>query len=212
MIKSKTLSYSSYNPSEQNWQQLSLFESSAVYEVKKKPLQADFVMSDIFLNQWKKRIFNYQLSQRNTLINQGNFLEDLSLNLNSKNDDLSTIESLDPFSLKTHTDQFYCLPNYGLSESCLYFILDTHSDLLLYVGETKLSPYQRWINHDCKGYIQSYIELHRKYKLPVIIRSAFCWGVPTDTKVRQTWEKQLILKWRSPFNKESWQYWGQPFK
>lgn len=212
IIEFKTLSYSSHNPSDKNSQQLSLFESSAVYEVKKKPLQPDFVMSDSFLNQWKKRIFNYQLSQRNNQINQGNFTEELSLNIERKNDDLSKIESLDPFSLKTHTDQFHSLPTYGLSESCLYFILDTHSHLLLYVGETKLSPYQRWINHDCKSYIQSYIELHRQYKLPVIIRSAFCWGVPTSRKVRQSLEKQLILKWRSPFNKESWQYWGQPFK
>lgn len=206
------MSYSSYNPSDNQSQQLSLFESTSAYEVKKKPLQADFVMSDSFLNQWKKRISHYQLSQRNSNNNQGSLTEELSLNFQNNNDDLSAIESLDPFTLKTHTDQFHSLPEYGLSESCLYFILDTHFNLLLYVGETKLSPYHRWINHDCKSYIQSYIELHRKYKLPVIIRSAFCWGVPTTRKVRQYLEKQLILKWRSPFNKESWQYWGQPFK
>ncbi|WP_324282504.1 hypothetical protein VKI21_12145 [Cyanobacterium aponinum UTEX 3222] len=206
------MSYSSDNSSHSNSQQLSLFESTSIYEVNKKPLKADFVMSESFLSQWKKRILNYQESQRNNNINQVNFNEELSLNIDAKNSDLSIIESLDPFSLKTHTDQFYNLPEYALSESCLYFILDTHLNLLLYVGETKLSPYHRWMNHDCKSYIQSYIELHRKYKIPVLIRSAFCWGVPTSRKVRQFLEKQLIIKWRSPFNKESWQYWGQPFK
>jgi len=30
-------------------------------------------------------------------------------------------------------------------------------------------------------------------------------------KARQQLERALILKWRSPFNKENWQMWGQLF-
>ncbi|NCO74924.1 MAG: hypothetical protein GW795_10465 [Cyanobacteria bacterium] len=187
-----------------NNQQLSLFESLATYEVKKPNLKSDFMMSKDFLENWKNNISSYQQNQRNNLSQQTHFLTDNGI--------LYDIDLFDPFTLKTHPDQFYDLPNYNLSESCLYFILDTHGNLLLYVGETKLSPSQRWVNHDCKSYIQNYIELHRKYKLNLMIRSAFLWGIPTDRKLRQTMEKNLIFRWRSPFNKESWQYWGQPFK
>ncbi|BAQ65188.1 hypothetical protein [Geminocystis sp. NIES-3709] len=193
-----------YSSGKANNQQLSLFESKAIYEVKKPNLIPDFVMSKDFLEMWKNNLYKYQQSQLDSVSQQ--------INLISDNGILSDIDLFNPFSLETHPDRFYDLPQYNLSETCLYFILDTHANLLLYIGETKLSPHQRWINHDCKSYIQSYIELHRKYKLNLTIRSAFWWGISTNKKLRQTIEKKLILKWRSPFNKECWQYWGQPFK
>lgn len=124
---------------------------------------------------------------------------------------MSEVNYFNPFVLETHPDQFYDLPQYQQSEGCLYFILDVDLPLLLYIGETEKSPKQRWANHDCKSYIQSYIELHRKYQLTTTIRSAFWWGIPPDKKLLRRLEKDLILKWRSPFNKESWQWWGQPF-
>lgn len=198
------MKYSHYQLPKNHNQQLSLFESVGVYDIKKPNLTPDFVMGKDFLETWKNNLYNYQQSQRNNLSQQANFFAD--------NKSLFDVDLFDPFCLETHPDQFYDLPKYNLSETCLYFILDTHFNILLYVGETKLSPHQRWINHDCKSYIQSYIELHRKYKLNLIIRSAFCWGIPSERKLRQTIEKKLIVKWRSPFNKESWQYWGQPFK
>ena len=185
-------------------QQLSLFEPSATYQISKKNPQPDLVMSQSFLAKWKQSIYDFQQSQRNSSLQQTNLI--------SPETNFSEIDSFDPFSIKTHTDQFYSLPEYSLSESCLYFILDIHHTLLLYVGETKRSPQQRWLNHDCKSYIQNYLELHRRYDLPVIIRSAFWWSVPESRKQRQKLEKELILKWRSPFNKESWQWWAQPFK
>ncbi|MGI0481994.1 GIY-YIG nuclease family protein [Geminocystis sp. CENA526] len=197
------MSYSHYPHKKKNNEQLSLFETKFIYDVKKPNLTPDFAMSKDFLETWKNNLYQYQQNQRKNLSLQTNFLE---------TNTMADVDIFDPFSLETHPDRFYDLPNYNLSESCLYFILDTHTNLLLYIGETKLSPSQRWINHDCKSYIQSYIELHRKYKLNVLIRSAFFWGMPTDRKLRQTIEKNLIVKWRSPFNKESWQYWGQPFK
>ena len=197
------MNYSNYRSSSQP-KQLSLFEPSANYQVNKKAQQPDLVMSENFLNKWKKSIYDYQQNQRNNDLQQTDLI--------TKNTSNSEHESFDPFSIETHTDQFYDLPDYNLSESCLYFILDTHHSLLLYVGETKRSPHQRWINHDCKSYIQHYIELHRQYDLPVLVRSAFWWSVPESRKLRQKLEKELILKWRSPFNKESWQWWGQPFK
>ncbi len=185
--------------------QLSLFEeATASSHHQLSPQGEGLLMSVDFLLQWKQRIFNYQQHQRQSYCRQ------ISL-LSEDNCSLEEIENLDPFSLKTHTDQFYRLPQYEHSSSCIYFILDTHFPLLLYVGETKNSPRQRWTSHDCRGYINSYIRLHRQYLLPVTIRSAFYWGVSHDRKLRQAMEKSLILKWRPPFNKESWQWWGQPF-
>ncbi len=197
------MNYSDYRPSSSP-KQLSLFEPSATYQLSKKTTTPDIAMSKSFLENWKKSIYNYQQAQINNQIQQGDLI--------SEKTSICEVELFNPFEQETHSDQFYDLPNYNLSESCLYFILDTHSSLLLYVGETKRSPGQRWINHDCKNYIQHYLELHRKYDLPVLIRSAFWWSVPESRKLRQKLEKELILKWRSPFNKESWQWWGQPFK
>jgi hypothetical protein len=186
-------------------QQLSLFESTTAYQVQKPSLKPDFTMSNTYLESWKKRIYYYQQQAQKQKQQQTYIIP-------QENQNSWDTQSFDPFSLPSHCDQFYDLPQYKESQSCLYFILDTHLPLLLYVGETKLSPKQRWINHDCKSYIQKYIELHRKYQLPVNIRSAFWWGISSDRITRQTLEKDLILKWRSPFNKESWQWWGQPFK
>ncbi len=198
------MNYSNNRSTSSGQKQLSLFEPSATYQVEKKVRIPDLVMSQNFLEKWKKRIYNYQQDHRNNDLQQ--------VDLISGNTNISELELFDPFAIETHSDQFYDLPSYSLSKSCLYFILDTQSSLLLYVGETKKSPQQRWINHDCKNYIQHYIELHRQYDLSVLIRSAFWWSVPESKKLRQKLEKELILKWRSPFNKESWQWWGQPFK
>jgi hypothetical protein len=52
--------------------------------------------------------------------------------------------------------------------------------------------------------------MHRRYDLDVKVVSAF-WQLVPSKKILQQWERELILKWRSPFNKECWQWWGQPF-
>ena len=83
---------------------------------------------------------------------------------------------------------------------------------VLYIGQSQHSPKKRWKGiRDCKDYIFNYIELHRKYKMKVEVVSAFCFNVPTERKLRQNLESELIEKWRSPFNRESWKFWGQPF-
>ena len=47
--------------------------------------------------------------------------------------------------------------------------------------------------------------------MKVDVASAFYFNVPTDRKLREHLELELIEKWRSPFNRESWKWWGQPF-
>jgi hypothetical protein len=181
--------------------QYSLFEPTATYQVTKKEPS---LISNSSLQNWKKRINSYQQKIRFYKVEQKSLIDNYESSW--KPDDL------DPFTLTTHPDQFYDLPQYKNSQSCLYFILDTACPILLYVGETKLSPKERWHNHDCKNYLKKYLELHRLYQIQVTIRSAFWWGIPQQRKLRQFLEKELILKWRSPFNKESWPWWGQPFK
>jgi hypothetical protein len=39
-----------------------------------------------------------------------------------------------------------------------------------------------------------------------ILKMAHC-----DRTARLKLERELILRWQSPFNKENWQKWGQPF-
>jgi hypothetical protein len=81
----------------------------------------------------------------------------------------------------------------------------------MYVGETHRTPKQRWMSHDCRSYIGNYIELHRRYSLDVAVGIVFWYGAPANRKQRLELESEFIYKWRSPFNKECWQWWGQPF-
>jgi hypothetical protein len=158
-------------------------------------------MSSEALHSWKKRIFEHQQSEAADQPRQG-CLFDLAPNpCESSN--------IDPFALELHNLSFCERPDLG-DRTCLYFVIDTFP-LLLYVGETHRTPKQRWMSHDCHSYIGNYIELHRRYSLDVAVGIAFWYGAPANRKQRLQLESELIDKWRSPFNKECWQWWGQPF-
>ena len=47
--------------------------------------------------------------------------------------------------------------------------------------------------------------------MKVAVVTAFYFNVPDNRKLRQQLESELIEMWRSPFNRESWKWWGQPF-
>lgn len=99
----------------------------------------------------------------------------------------------------------------GAGEACIYFVLDNAAGLILYIGETCHSS-KRWKGtHDCKRYIEKYQDLHYQYGLKTAVTMAFWWDTPDKTQPRQQMEQALIQKWKSPFNKENWQRWGQPF-
>ncbi|MFW6296841.1 MAG: GIY-YIG nuclease family protein [Halothece sp.] len=168
--------------------------------------QDKLVMSRQQLIQWKNRIFKHQEKVRQAPPKQKTLFDNLSK---------STADIIDPFNLKLHNPEFYRMPDQG-EQCCLYFILDMAMPILLYVGETKQTVRDRWgnsgTNHDCERYISNYISLHRYYDLEVQACSAFYYDVPEDTRSRQRIESELIYKWRSPFNKENWKWWGQPFQ
>jgi hypothetical protein len=181
-------------------QQLELFPE---FQPKPSSLKSpQLTMSSEALESWKQRIFEHQESATASQLQQGTLFE-LAPNPCDPN-------SIDPFALELHNLSFCEKPDWG-DRTCLYFVIDNTLPLLLYVGETERTPKQRWMSHDCHSYIGNYIELHRRYSLDVAVAIAFWYGAPVNRKQRLQLESELIYKWRSPFNKECWQYWGQPF-
>jgi len=188
--------------------QLKLFDAPSPYRVSRPE---SLPMSREQLMRWKDSIFAYQQTVKVTPPPQQTSLFELATTTWHQPDDI------DPFALPSHSSLFwrqasFAEPLDSSHQGCLYFVLDRSIPLLLYVGETKLTPNQRWQGtHDCKDYILQYIELHRRYQLVVEVVSAFWPHIPPQKKILQQWERDLILKWRSPFNKECWQWWGKPF-
>jgi len=179
-------------------QQLELFP-----EFQPKPSSApQLTMSSQTLQFWKQRILEHQQSEGGDQPKQGTLFHLAPTPCNA--------DSIDPFSLEIHNLSFSDRPDLG-DRTCLYFVIDRTHPLLLYVGETHRTPKQRWTNHYCHSYIANYIELHRRYSLDVAVGIAFWYGAPSNRKQRLQLESELIYKWRSPFNKECWQWWGQPF-
>lgn len=161
-------------------------------------------MSKEALLKWKSAIFKYQQRASTIRTPQQTSLFDLP---KSHCDS----EAIDPFKLKLHSSTFYRQQQHG-EKICIYFIIDRTLPLLLYVGETMQTAKARWNGvHDCRDYIINYIELHRQYDLEVKVCSAFWYDTPENRTARLKLERELILRWRSPFNKENWRRYGQPF-
>ncbi|PAX59808.1 hypothetical protein CK510_05270 [Brunnivagina elsteri CCALA 953] len=161
-------------------------------------------MSAEELQQWKTQIVEYQMRSRYSPAPAQTTLLDLPANHCDP-------ERIDPLTLQLQSMAFYRMPADYPGEACLYFVVDSAAQLVLYVGETCRSN-KRWKGtHDCKDYIASYQDLHYRYKLKTAVNIGFWWDTPQRREARQELELYLILKWRSPFNKENWHQWGQPF-
>lgn len=185
--------------------QLSLFDAPSPYRISRLENRR---FDSSGLRQWKERVWRYQQLMQNIQEPEQQTLFEIT-------SDRPSPDYLDPFSLAYHSSLFWRqkanLDYAEKRQGCLYFIIDRTLPLLLYIGETKLTAHHRWRGtHDCKEYILRYLELHRRYDLETAIVSAF-YPLALSKKELQTWENALIYKWRSPFNKECWQYWGQPF-
>lgn len=181
--------------------QLNLFS-----DVTPKPARRteQLVMDADAVVHWKSRIFDYQQKVREIKPPEQVTLFDLALNHCDP-------DQIDPLQLQVRSLSFWRMPADSSGDSCLYFIVDNAADLILYIGETCRSN-KRWKGiHDCKDYIASYQDLHYRYGLKTAVNIAFWWDAPAQRKPRQELELKLILKWRSPFNKENWERWGQPF-
>lgn len=183
-------------------EQLSLFshtEHLSPGARKEKP-----VMDAQALIQWKSRIFTYQQHIRNSQAPEQTSLFDVTPSHCDP-------EKIDPFKLHLQSMAFYRMPD-DFGQAALYFVIDSDAGLLLYVGETCRSN-KRWKNtHDCKDYISSYQDLNYRYQMETAVNIGFWFDAPVQRKARQALEQTMIQKWRSPFNKEMWDLWGQPFQ
>jgi hypothetical protein len=188
--------------------QLSLFDESRPYRVSRPE---NLVMDREALIRWKQRIFKYQQSVRNSKQPEQSVLFDIAPQT------WHTPSEIDPFSLRQYPADFYRKPEPpepldDSNQGCIYFIIDRCLPILLYIGESKLSAHQRWSGvHDAKDYLMRYIELHRHYEIEVQPGSAFWYHVPPQKKILREWERELIYRFRSPFNSEMWEVWGRPF-
>lgn len=187
-------------------QQLMLFSAGELNGLKILSDQRSntLQMDSGYLQRWKAQIFKRQQVLRlSKPIEQGTLFY-----LASPTTDLETI---DPLALTIHSLSFYRLPADGSGDACIYFVLDTFAQVVLYIGETCRSN-KRWKGqHDCKMYIDNYQSLHYQYGLKTAINMAFWWDAPASKQPRQQMESKLIAKWKSPFNKENWALWGTPF-
>ncbi|WP_196528075.1 GIY-YIG nuclease family protein [Nostoc commune] len=162
------------------------------------------VMSADALLRWKSQIFDYQQRVRENKPPEQVTLFDIAPNHYDP-------DRIDPLLLRLVPMSFHRMPADNPGDVSLYFIVDSAASLVLYVGETCRSN-KRWKGiHACKDYIASYQDLHYRYGIQTAVNSAFWWDAPVERKPRQELELSLILKWRSPFNKENWERWGQPF-
>ncbi|CCQ58145.1 MAG: GIY-YIG nuclease family protein [Crocosphaera sp.] len=189
--------------------QLNLFDTN---DSSLKSKQPSLIMDREALIKWKQRIFKYQNEVRNSQQPKQQTLFDLPKT------SWHTVEDIKPFELPIHNCLFWRMPEPKhefedeSNKGYLYFIIDNTLPILLYVGETKRTAFQRWKGvHDCKDYIRNYIQLHRIHKLDVAVVSAFWEHIPPDKKVLLEWEQELILKYRSVFNKECYKFWARPF-
>jgi hypothetical protein len=187
-------------------EQPSLFSDLELRQIRHSGLNASpsLEISASTLKDWKQRIFQYQQQMMESVDPaQATLFEGQSSETN--------LEMLAPFGLRSQNIEFWRWPIHELGLAALYFVIDYELPLLLYVGETCQSS-QRWKGvHDCKRYVRNYIEAHRLHNLPVSVRISFWPHAPEATRPRQKMERSQIEKWRSPFNKENWRYWGTPF-
>jgi hypothetical protein len=192
-------------------QQIALFssEEEAQWRSPHLPVQ-ELSISAAMLTDWKQRIAAFQHQVRHEAVEQQSCLFDLpelSTTLAASPD----VNQLDPFTLPQQNTEFWRGRAADVGTPSLYFVLDYDVPLLLYVGETVKSN-QRWKGeHDCKRYLTVYRQAHYQQAIASRLGIAFWKHAPANTRSRQKLELSLIHKWRSPFNKENWTFWGTPF-
>lgn len=188
-------------------EQISLFSEAELRQVRHSGLDSalHLEINAAALQGWKQKVYQFQrhlpgMDEPQTL--QTQLFED-SYPMGAAD--------IDPFGLPRQNIEFWRWPANEPGLAALYFVVDHELPLLLYIGET-CKANQRWKGvHDCKRYVRHYISAHRRHGLKVQVQIGFWCHAPSETKSRQKLESKLIHRWRSPFNKENWQYWGTPF-
>ncbi len=168
------------------------------------------VLSKETLQNWQKSIYRHQ-----TQLFQGLPDNESQGSLFNKLEDKSTEPILNPLVLTPLPINFWRWPQSEHHGPAIYLVMDKPKDfgsnLLLYIGET-MSAEKRWKgDHDCKQYLEAYLEAFQKVQLRTQLSIRFWTDVPKEAKARRKIEQQLIQKWLPPFNKETRSRWGTPF-
>ncbi|MEM9947571.1 MAG: GIY-YIG nuclease family protein [Cyanobacteria bacterium P01_D01_bin.36] len=173
------------------------------------------------LRDWKARIIRFQ-SQLSPVAEQGSLFGPLvgdapksGIARDAGVVDTGMADAIEPFALRRQNTEFWRWRFEDVGVAAMYFVIDYAASaevpLLLYVGETVKSN-QRWKGeHDCKRYLLNYRQAHYDNGLNSELGIAFWPEAPAERKARQQLESDLILRWRSPFNKENWRFWNTPF-
>jgi hypothetical protein len=187
-------------------EQLPLFSTREIATTYRVTTAPPLEMTPAALQAWKQRVFHYQQQVMTQLPAQQGSLFDLPTA-----PDLSDPDRIDPFQLPQQNTEFWRWKADAQGIAALYFVIDYELPILLYVGETVKSN-QRWKGeHDCKRYLLNYRQAHYQQQTDTRLGIAFWAQAPTETRPRQKLESALIYKWRSPFNKENWEFWNTPF-
>jgi hypothetical protein len=188
-------------------EQISLFSNLELRQIRHGGLDTSpgLEMSADTLQSWKQKIYQFQRQAAKAdhgQTAQGQlFTETVPF----------APHPVNVFHLPRHNIEFWRWPAQEPGLAALYFVIDHALPLLLYVGET-CKANTRWKGeHDCKRYVRNYITAHRMHGLTVKVHIGFWCHAPAETRPRQKMESTLIHQWRSPFNKENWQYWNTPF-
>ncbi|USR93295.1 hypothetical protein NEA10_20535 (plasmid) [Phormidium yuhuli AB48] len=177
--------------------QLSLFDTPYNRPIRQEMTGAQLV-------EWQGRIANYQRQALKTPSPKQTSLFDLG-------EPTIDPDTINPYTLGYQNLSFYRMPRKTLGHPCIYFVTDLFVPIVLYIGESK-NHERRWRGeHDCKDYLSRYASLLYRNGQRSGAAIAFWLSAPAERKPRQTLEKALIQKWQPPFNKECWEFWGQPF-
>jgi GIY-YIG catalytic domain len=200
-------------------QQVSLLSEDMLQSVSRtrfENLKPADILGQKALRDWKQRIAQFQaavkvepISEQGSLLGFDGGL--LGGQADAQADARADAETIDPFALAQQNTEFWRWQFDDSGVAALYFVIDYEVNVLLYVGETVKSN-QRWKGeHDCKRYLMNYREAHYLHEMGSQLGIAFWPYAPTERRARQRLESALIRKWRAPFNKENWEFWGTPF-
>ena len=122
---------------------------------------------------------------------------------------------IDPFLLLPQPLSFWRWPESSNQGAAHYFVIDDASHLphplLLYVGETGQAA-RRWKgSHDCKAYLDSYLQVLQTVGVAAAVSVRFWCDAPSQRMARQAQEMQLIQYWQPPFNRQMQGRWRTPF-
>ncbi len=167
-------------------------------------------LSKAVLQKWQKAIYTHQEQLFQGLSDdesQGSLFHPLQ--------DKSLEPILNPLDLTPLPINFWRWSQSDHTGPAIYLVMDRPkgigSNLLLYIGET-MAAEKRWKgDHDCKKYLEAYLEAFQKANLETQLSIRFWTDVPKATKARRKIEQQLIQTWLPPFNKETRSRWATPF-